>query len=78
MNQQWEHKVCYVDFRGRISAEGAEYVRKPEEHRSGFVRKYLDVLGAEGWELVGIHHLRQENAYYVFRRPKQAGGEAAA
>ncbi len=78
MNQTWEHKVCYVDFRGRISSEGAEYVRKPEEHRSGFVRKYLDVLGAEGWELVGIHHLRQENAYYVFRRPKQGSGEAAA
>jgi len=78
MNQQWEHKVCYVDFRGRISTEGVEYIRKPEEHRSGFVRKYLDVLGAEGWELVGIHHLRQENAYYVFRRPKQESGEAAA
>lgn len=76
MNQQWEHKVCYVDFRGRISSEGAEYIRKPEEHRSGFVRKYLDILGAEGWELVGIHHLRHENAYYVFRRPKQAGSEA--
>lgn len=76
MNQKWEHRVCYVDFRGRISSEGAEYVRKPEEHRSGFVRKYLDILGEDGWELVGIHHLRQENAYFIFRRPKAA--ESAA
>lgn len=54
---QWEYKVVYVDFRGRISSEGSEFIRQEGEHRTGFVRRYLDVLGAEGWELVAIQPL---------------------
>ncbi len=50
----FEYKVIYVDFRGRISAEGAEYIRQASEHRTGFVRGYLDVLGKDGWELTGV------------------------
>lgn len=54
---QWEYKVSYVDFRGRISSEGSEFIRQEGEHRTGFVRRYLDTLGAEGWELVAIQPL---------------------
>ncbi len=77
---KWEYRVSYVDFRGRISTDGVEFVRQPGEHRTGFVRKFLDVQGEDGWEVVGISHLRFENAYFIFRRPKAAApsGEAAA
>ncbi|MSQ28334.1 MAG: hypothetical protein EXR51_09400 [Dehalococcoidia bacterium] len=77
---KWEYRVSYVDFRGRISTDGVEFVRQSGEHRTGFVRKFLDVQGEDGWELVGINHLRYENAYFIFRRPKGAApsGEAVA
>ena len=32
----WEHKVAYVDFRGRISSEGSEFIRQAGEHRTSF------------------------------------------
>lgn len=74
---QWEYRVVYVDFRGRISAEGAEFIRKSGEHRTEFVRRYLDELGKEGWDLVGIQPLqRLENSYFVMKRP-HTEGEAA-
>ncbi|MBI2888135.1 MAG: hypothetical protein HYY02_13155 [Chloroflexi bacterium] len=80
MDGTWEYKVSYVDFRGRISTEGAEFIRQGGEHRTGFVRKYLDVLGNEGWELVGIHPLVGSTSYFILRRPKTQAkaGEAAA
>lgn len=68
---QWEYKVVYVDSRGRISSEGSEFIRQSGEHRTTFVRRYLDVLGAQGWELAGIQPmLRMETGYFVFKRPK--------
>ena len=70
MDGKWEYKVSYVDFRGRISTEGAEFIRQGGEHRTGFVRKFLDVLGEEGWELVGIQHLAGSTSYFILRRPK--------
>lgn len=76
MDGQWEYKVSYVDFRGRISTEGVEFIRQAGEHRTGFVRKYLDALGADGWELAGIHPLRWETSYFILRRPKQAAPQA--
>lgn len=72
MDGKWEYKVSYVDFRGRISTEGVEFIRQSGEHRTGFVRKFMDAVGDDGWELAGIHHLRYENAYFIFRRPKTA------
>ncbi len=78
-HSKWEYKVSYVDFRGRISTEGVEFIRQSGEHRTGFVRSYLDALGEEGWELMNIHHLRFENGYFIFRRPKvEASTEGAA
>jgi hypothetical protein len=75
----WEYKVVYVDFRGRISSEGAEYIRQGGEHRTGFVRGYLDKLGEDGWELTGmLPLLRPESSYFVLKRTgtKPAGAEA--
>jgi hypothetical protein len=72
----WEYKVVYVDFRGRISSEGVEYIRQGGEHRTGFVRGYLDKLGEEGWELTGILPLmRPESSYFMLKRPKGAGAQ---
>ncbi len=69
----WEYKVVYVDFRGRISAEGAEYIRQGGEHRTGFVRQYLETLGKDGWELTGLLPLaRPESSYFILRRPGTA------
>ena len=67
---QWEYKVVYVDFRGRISSEGSEFIRQRGEHRTAFARRYLDALGAEGWEVAGIQPLyRMETSYFILKRP---------
>ena len=72
----WQYKVAYIDFRGRISAEGSEFIRQPGEHRTAFVRRYLDVIGQEGWELTAVHPLmRMETSYFVLKRPAE-GAEA--
>jgi hypothetical protein len=71
----WEYKIAYVDFRGRISSEGSEFIRQPGEHRTSFVRRYLDVLGQEGWEVATVQPLtRFGTSYFVLKRP----GKAAA
>lgn len=69
----WEHKVAYVDFRGRISSEGVEFIRQQGEHRTAFVRRYLDALGSEGWEVAAVHPLiRMETSYFILKRPATA------
>ena len=69
----WEYKVAYVDFRGRISSEGVEFIRQPGEHRTQFVRRFLDGLGAEGWEVAAVHPLiRMESSYFVLKRAAAA------
>ncbi len=75
----WEYKVVYVDFRGRISSEGVEYIRRSAEHRTGFVKSYLNKLGEEGWEMTGVLPLeRPESSYFVLKRPAQAQAGAGA
>jgi hypothetical protein len=70
MAAKWEYKVAYVDFRGRISSEGVEFVRQAGEHRTGFVKRYLDTLGQEGWEVAAVHPLiRMETSYFILKRP---------
>ena len=67
----WEYKVIYVDFRGRISAEGVEFIRQSGEHRTGFVRQYLETIGKDGWEMTGILPLeRPESSYFILKRPQ--------
>jgi hypothetical protein len=75
---RWEYRVVYVDFRGRISSEGVEYIRQGGEHRTGFVRSYLDKLGEEGWELTGILPLmRPESSYFMLKRAAKAAAGAS-
>jgi hypothetical protein len=72
----WEYRVVYVDPRGRISWEGSEFIRQSGEHRTAFMRRYLDTLGSDGWELVGVHPLvRMEASYFVLKRPLQEAAE---
>ena len=70
---QWAYKVAYIDYRGRISCEGLETLRGENERRSTFARRYMNTLGKEGWELVGIQPLTGNSAYYVFKRVAQEG-----
>jgi hypothetical protein len=69
--QAYAYQVVYIDYRGRISTEGRETLIT-NERRTTFVRRYLDGLGREGWELVGIQPLSPHTAYYVFKRPDGA------
>jgi hypothetical protein len=69
---QWAYKVVYIDYRGRISSEGLETLIT-NERRSTFARRYMNTLGREGWELVGIQPLTSNSAYYIFKRPAQEG-----
>ncbi len=69
---QWAYKVVYIDDRGRISCEGLETLIA-NERRSAFARRYMNNLGREGWELVGIQPLTANSAYYIFKRPAQEG-----
>jgi hypothetical protein len=74
--QRWEYKVAYVNFKGQISAEGEQLLIGRGERRSTFVRKFLDELGAEGWELSGVSPLGvSENSYFVFKRPATRAAE---
>lgn len=72
---QWAYKVVYIDYRGRISCEGLETLIG-NERRSAFARRYLNGVGREGWELVGIQPLTANSAYYIFKRPAQEGDYA--
>src|SRR6516225_4227 len=69
---QWAYKVVYIDYRGRISVEGVETLIG-DERRSAFARRYLNSLGKDGWELVGIQPLTGNSTYYIFKRPAQEG-----
>jgi hypothetical protein len=71
----FEYRVAYIDYQGRISAEGQETIIA-NERRTAFVRRYLDTLGREGWELVGIQPLSRHEAYYIFKRPASAQAQA--
>jgi hypothetical protein len=73
----FQYHVAFIDYRGRISADGKETLIG-SERRTAFVRRYLDSLGSEGWELVGIQPISPTTAYYVFKRLGHAAGEAGA
>ena len=73
----FEYHVAFIDFRGRISAEGKETLIG-DERRTAFVRRYLDGLGSDGWELVGIQPMSPHTAYYIFKRAGQSAGAEGA
>lgn len=66
--QSWEYRVAYVDYSGRISVEGEETVIG-QERKTAFVRRFLDRLGKEGWDLAAVQPISPHAAYYVFKRP---------
>ena len=73
MAQQFAYKVVYIDHQGHISCEGLETLRGSNERHTAFIRRYLNTLGKEGWEMVGIQPLTAHSAYYSFKRPAQEG-----
>ena len=75
-NQRYEYKVAYVDFRGRVSVEGEETLIKDGERMTAFGRRYLNGLGGQGWELVGIQLQPMGAAFHVFKRPLAEGQQA--
>ena len=72
---QWAYKVVYIDHRGQISSEGLQTLIG-NERQSTFIRRYLNALGKEGWELVATQPLTAHSAYYTFKRPAQEGDYA--
>ena len=73
---QWAYKVVYLDTRGRISCEGQATQISSNERHSSFMRRYLNSLGKENWELMSIQPLTSNSAYYIFKRPAQDGDYA--
>lgn len=69
--QGWEYRVAYVDYSGRISVEGEETLIG-QERKTAFVRRFLDRLGKEGWDLAAVQPISPHAAYYVFKRPATA------
>ena len=73
--QRWEYKVVYVAGWERTSVEGVEVGPEEGERNSAFGRRFLNTLGADGWELTGIQHTMPGQSYYIFKRPLEAGAE---
>jgi hypothetical protein len=71
--QRFEYKVAFVDFRGRVSIEGEETLIKDGERMTAFGRRYLNALGEQGWELIGVQTQPMGNAFHIFRRPLAEG-----
>lgn len=75
MSSKWEYKVAYVDNWDRTSVEGSEHHPEEGERKSAFGRRFLNTMGAGGWELVGIQHTMPGRSYYIFKRPLADGAE---
>jgi hypothetical protein len=75
MSNKWEYKVAYVDRWRRTSVEGNEVHPEEDERSSAFARRFLNGMGADGWELVGIQHTMPGQSYMVFKRELAAGAE---
>src|SRR5688572_3236604 len=72
---RWEYKVVYVAGWKRVSIEGEESYPEEGERTSGFARRFLNGLGADGWELTGIQHTAPNQSYYTLKRPVADGAE---
>ncbi len=46
---RWEYKTVYVAGWKRVSIEGEETYPEEGERTSGFARRFLNGLGADGW-----------------------------
>lgn len=74
--QRYEYKVAFVDFRGRVSIEGEETLIEDGERMTAFGRRYLNALGEQGWELVGVQPQPAGGAFHIFKRPLAEGEQA--
>jgi hypothetical protein len=74
--QRYEYKVAYVDIRGRASVEGEETLIKEGERMTAFGRRFLNALGEQGWELVGIQFQPMGASFHIFKRPLAEGQQA--
>ena len=72
-SQRYEYKVAYVDFRGRVSIEGDETMIQEGERMTAFGRRFLNGLGVEGWDLVGIQRQMMGGSFFIFKRPLAEG-----
>ena len=78
MSARWEYKVVYVAGWKRVSVEGEETYPEEGERTSAFARRFLNGMGAAGWELTGIQHTAPGQAYYSFKRgPDSMRNQAA-
>jgi hypothetical protein len=75
MSTKWEYKVAYVDRWQRTSVEGQETHPEENERSSAFARRFLNGLGSDGWELVGVQHTMPGQSYMVFKRALADGAE---
>jgi hypothetical protein len=73
--QRWEYKVAYVEGWRRVSVEGEESMPEAHERHSAFGRRFLNTMGADGWELVDIQITMPNCAYYVLKRELKDGAE---
>ncbi len=73
--QRWEYRVAYVEGWQRVSVEGEETYPESGERHSAFGRRFLNSMGADGWELVDIQLTMPHRAYYIFKRPLAEGAE---
>lgn len=71
----WEYKVVFVENWERISVEGQETRPEEGERNSAFGRRFLNGMGADGWELTGVQHTMPGRSYFIFKRPLAAGAE---
>jgi hypothetical protein len=72
---KWEYKVVFVEGWERISVEGQETRPEEGERHSAFGRRFLNGLGADGWELSGIQHSMPGHSYLIFKRELGEGAE---
>jgi hypothetical protein len=74
-DQRWEYKIAYVEGWRRVSVEGEETHPEAHERHSAFGRRFLNMMGADGWELVNIQLTMPNCGYYIFRRVLAEGAE---
>jgi hypothetical protein len=72
---KWEYKVVFVEGWERISVEGQETRAEEGERNSAFGRRFLNGLGADGWELSGVQHAQPGRSYLIFKRQLAEGAE---
>lgn len=75
MSTKWEYKVAFVEQWERVSVEGRETRPEKGERRSAFGRRFLNTLGADGWELSGVQHTMPGRVYLIFKRPLEGNAE---